>query len=180
MPTTRTTSLLLALALMGAACTSGDSVTDDPTADCRSAFGEGPVACGPGTDITSIQVDGAGPIVLTVELSEAPQYDNDFQWLVEFSISDLACGLTNTEFTDDGTVGSDVVGPYGYRILTNEDAPPGTCQGSLNEKTAVITFNILPPAGPWTVDGGTQHIEIENLDDDGSSDDVVIEMTPSG
>jgi len=184
-PTTRTASLLLALALIGATCTSGDSASDetntvDPTADCRSAFGTGPAACGPGADITSIEVDGTGPIVLTVELSETPQYDIDFQWLVEFSVSDLACGLTNTEFTEEGTVGSDLIGPYGYRILTNEDAPPGTCEGSLDGRTAIITFNIQPPLGPWSIAGGTQHVEIANRDDDGSSDDVVIEITPSG
>jgi len=189
-PTTRIVSLLLALALIGAACSAGDSIADetnelkvhhqDGTDDCRSAFGEGSVACGPGTDITSIRIDDTGPIVLTVELSETPQYDDDFQWLIEFSVSDLACGLTNTEFTDQGTVGSDVIGPYGYRTLTNEDSPPGTCTGSLDGRTAIITFNILPPLGPWAIVGGTQHVEIDNLDDDGSSDDIVIEMTPTG
>ena len=168
----------LALLLVLAACGNGGHA--DPQADCRSAFGEGSVECGPGADITSVRVDATGPIVLTIELAEPPHFDVDFQWLIEFSISDLACGITNTEFTEEGTDGSDVIGPYGYRILTNEDAPLGTCEGSLDERTATITFNIQPPVGPWTISGGTQHVEIENLDDDGSSDDVVIEMAPSG
>jgi len=194
-PTTRTAPLLLAFTLMSVACSTGtaDETGTSPTStkpqdivhhqdslsDCRSAFGEGPVACGPGTDITLVLVDSAGPIVLTVELSDQPQYDDDFQWLVEFSVSDLACGITNTEFTDEGTVGSDLLGPYGYRLLTNEDAPPGTCEGSLDGKVATIRLNIQPPLGPWVIAGGTQHVEIGNLEDDGSSDDVVIEMAAS-
>ena len=137
------------------------------------------MTCGPGADITSVRVDSAGPIILTVELSDQPQYDDNFQWLVEFSISDLACGLTNTSTTDEGVVGSDLLGPYGYRLLTNEDAPPGTCEGSLDGKVATIRLNIQPPLGPWVIAGGTQYVELENLDDDGSSDDVVIEMVAS-
>ena len=182
MPTTRTAPLLLAFTLISVACSTGPQDTvhhQDSPADCRSAFGEGPVICGPGADITSVRVDGVGPIVLTIELSEQPQYDDDFQWLVEFSVSDLACGLTNTEFTDEGTAGGYLLGPYGYRLLTNEDAPPGTCEGSLDGNVATIRLNIQPPQGPWVITGGTQHMEIGNLDDDGSSDDVVIEMAAS-
>jgi len=186
---------LLAFTLMSVACSTGtaDETGAPPTStkppdtvhhqdslsDCRSAFGEGPVTCGPGADITSVRVDSAGPIILTVELSDQPQYDDNFQWLVEFSISDLACGLTNTSTTDEGVVGSDLLGPYGYRLLTNEDAPPGTCEGSLDGKVATIRLNIQPPLGPWVIAGGTQYVELENLDDDGSSDDVVIEMVAS-
>jgi hypothetical protein len=190
---------LLAFAVLGAACSAGatnDTTTiatgdaptsttaraavhhQDPVADCRSSFGEGPVICGPGTDITSVRVDSAGPIILTIELSEPPQYDDDFQWLVEFSISDLACGLTNTSTMDEGVVGSDLLGPYGYRLLTNETAPPGTCDGSLDGNVATIRFNIQPLQGPWVIAGGTQRVEIDNLGDDGSSDDVAIDMTP--
>jgi len=196
LPTARTVSLLLTFALMSVACStsatdgSGTSATSttplgtvhhqDSPSDCRSAFGEGPTACGPGTDIISVLVDSAGPIVLTIEFSDQPQYDDDFQWLVELSISDLACGLTNTEFTDEGTVATELLGPYGYRLLTNEDAPPGTCEGSLDGKVATIRFNIQPPPGPWMIAGGTQYVELENLEDDGSSDDVVIEMAASG
>jgi hypothetical protein len=196
-PTTRTASLLLVFALIAAACSGDDDTTIeasptstettpprlaptdhlDPAADCRSAFGEGPTTCGPGADITSVRVDSSGPIVLTVELSETPHYDVDFQWLIEFLISDLACGLTNTSSPDGSFVGSEVLGPYGYRTLTNENAPPGTCDGSLDGTTATIIFNVQPPLGPWTIDGGTQYVETANLDDAGSSDDVVIEMT---
>lgn len=189
MSATRIASLLLALALIAAACGGDDATTTDtsvaaagtdhldPPADCRSAFGEGPATCGPGADITSVRVDSSGPIVLTVELSDTPHYDADFQWLIEFSISDLACGLTNTSTTDGSFVGSDLLGPYGYRTLTNENAPPGTCDGSLDGTTATIIFNVQPPLGPWTIEGGTQYVETSNLDDAGSSDDVVIEMT---
>ncbi len=177
--------MLLALALIGAACSGDDDTATssadidhpDPGADCRSAFGEGPATCGPGADITSVRVESSGPIVLTIELSETPHFDADFQWLIEFAISDLACGLTNTSATDGSFVGSDLLGPYGYRILTNENAPPGTCDGSLDGSTATIIFNVQPPLGPWTIDGGTQYVETANLDDAGSSDDVVIEMT---
>lgn len=125
-------------------------------------------------------IDPIGPIVLTIELAEPPHFDADFQWLAEFSVSDLACGITNTTSTGQGFVGSEVIGPYGYRILTNEDAPAGTCDGSLDDATATLIFNVQPPQGPWTVSGGTQHVEIQNLDDDGSADDVVVEMTGSG
>ncbi len=178
-PTTRTASLLLVFALIAAACSGDDDISDyeDPAADCRSAFGEGPTTCGPGADITSIRVDRNGPIVLTIELSDTPHYDADFQWLIEFSISDLACGLTNTSSPDGSFVGSEVLGPYGYRTLTNENAPPATCDGSLEGTTVTIIFNIQPPLGPWTIAGGTQYVETANLDDAGSSDDVVIEMT---
>ena len=189
MSATRTASLLLAFALSAAACSGADDTTTDtapvaadtghldPPADCRSAFSEGPATCGPGADITSVRVDSSGPIVLTVELSETPHYDVDFQWLIEFSISDLACGLANTSSADGSFLGSDLLGPYGYRTLTNESAPPGTCDGSLDGNTATIIFNIQPPLGPWTIAGGTQYVETANLDDAGSSDDVVIEMT---
>jgi hypothetical protein len=172
--------VLLGLALVTAACT-GDSVGHrDPPADCRAAFAEGPVACGPGADIAAIAIDPSGPIIVTIELAEAPQFDLDFQWLVEFSVSDLACGITNTSSTGQGFVGSDEIGPYGYRVLTNEDAPPGTCDGSLDGATATLIFNVQAPRGPWTVTGGTQYVEIQNLDDNGSADDVVVEMTGSG
>lgn len=113
--------------------------------------------------------------MVTVEVSEPPQFDTDFQWLVEFSISDLACGITNSTGTGEGFVGGDLIGPYGYRILTNETAPAGTCEGSLDGTTATIIFNIQPPLGPWTLAGGTQHVELANLQDDGSSDNVVID-----
>ncbi len=151
----------------------------DPAGDCRSAFAEGPAACGPGADIAAIQIDPAGPIVVIVELATPPHYDIDFQWLAEFVVSDLACGITNTSSTDSGFVGSEEIGPYGYRVLTNENAPPGTCDGSLDGTTATIVFNIQAPQGPWSVAGGTQHVEIQNLEDDGSADDVVVEMTGS-
>ena len=196
MPATRIASLLLALALIAAACSGDDTATTetlpasvdtsppglapidhlDPAADCRAAFSEGSATCGPGADITSVRVDRTGPIVLTIELSDTPHYDTDFQWLIEFSISDLACGLTNTSTSDGRFVGSDLLGPYGYRTLTNENAPPGTCDGSLDGTTATIIFNIQPLLGPWTIAGGTQYVETANLDDAGSSDDVVIEM----
>lgn len=170
----------VALVLLVAAC-GGDSATishDDPPEDCRSAFGEGSVECGAGADITSVRIDPTGPIVITIEVSEPPRFDADIQWLVEFSISDLACGLTNTTSTGSGYVGSDTLGPYGYRLLTNEDPPAGTCDGSLDGTTATLTFNVQRPQGPWAVTGGTQHVEIANLDDDGSSDDVVVEIPP--
>lgn len=170
--------ILLGLLLVTAACgdNTGATTHQDPPADCRSAFGEGPVDCGPGADITSVRVDAAGPIVLTIELAEPPRFDADLQWLVEFAISDLACGLTNTASTGSGFEGSDVLGPYGYRLLTNEDAPPGACDGDLDGTTATLTFNIQKPLGPWDISGGTQHVEIANLEDDGSSDDVVIDV----
>ncbi|MEE9297818.1 MAG: hypothetical protein V3V29_02120 [Acidimicrobiia bacterium] len=81
MPTTRTASLLLALALIAAACSGDDATIDhlDPPADCRSAFAESPVPCGPGTDITRLIIDPAGPIVLTIELAEPPHFDHDFR-----------------------------------------------------------------------------------------------------
>lgn len=172
--------LALATALLGivAACGGGDSTIahDDDPADCREAFGEGSAECGPGADVTSVKIDTTGPIVLTVELAEEPMFDTDFQWLVEFSISDLACGLTNTSSSSEGFVGSDLIGPYGYRVLTNENAPAGTCDGSLDGTTATLVFNIQEPLGAWTIAGGTQQVEIENLDDPGSSDDVVIDI----
>jgi len=166
------------LMLLVIAC--GDEPTgdlhEDTALDCRSAFGEGPVECGPGADITSVHVDDAGPIVVTIELSEQPHYDVDFQWLVEFSLSDLACGLTNSEGTGTGFVGSDLIGPYGYRVLTGETAPAGTCDGELDDTTATIVFNVQPPLGPWTLVGGTQYVEIANLSDNGSADDVAVEV----
>jgi len=175
----------VALALLLAVVACGDdgstaTTHEDPGGDCRSAFGQGPVECGPGADIISVQVEDTGPIVLTVEMATTPQYNADFQWLAEFSISDLACGVTNTSTTDEGLIGSDLIGAYGYRILTNEPAPAGACKGSLDGTTATLTFNIQPPLGPWTIEGGTQYVEIENLDDDGSSDDVEIEIAPGG
>ncbi len=174
--------LAVVLLLLFAACGGDDGTIshEDADADCRSAFGEGLVECGDGADIISVGIDAIGPVVLTIEMSETPHFNTDFQWLVEFSISDLACGLTNTETTDEGIAGSDLIGPYGYRILTNEDAPLGTCEGSLDGTTATLIFNIQPPLGPWTISGGTQYVEIENLQDDGSSDDVEIDMTPEG
>lgn len=201
MATTRTVPLLLVLSLVAAAC-SGDDATAvettrtpagttpttgpprpvpidhrDSPADCRSAFAEGPVACGPGADITSVSVDRTGPIVLTIELSEPPQYDDAFQWLAEFQISSLACGLTNTVPIEGRYVTTPDLGSYGFNVITNESAPDGTCEGSLEGTTATIIFNIQPPPGPWTVAGGTQYVEIENQDDDGSSDDVVIDVS---
>jgi hypothetical protein len=171
---------IVVIALVFAAC-GGDASTSveqsDPLDDCRSAFATGPVACGPGADITSVAVDPTGPISVIIELAEPPQYSATFQWLAEFTVSDLACGITNTESTGEGYVGSDTLGPYGYRELTNEDAPAGTCEGSLDGTTATITFNVQPPLGPWTIVGGTQHVEIDNLDDNGSADDVVVEVS---
>lgn len=182
--------LLLALSLVVAACAGDGAETTtttasasvrhaDPTGDCRFSFTEGATDCGPGADIVEVGVDAAGPIVLTIELADAPRYDTDFQWLVEFSISDLACGLTNSRSQDGSFVGTATIGAYGYRELTNEDAPAGTCDGSLAGTTATLIFNIQPPQGPWTILGGTQQVEIANLDDPGSSDDVAIDG-PSG
>lgn len=153
---------------------------EDPAADCRAAFADGPAACGPGADIVRLGVDPAGPIVLTIDLAQEPQYDVDFQWLVEFAVSDLACGLTNSVSTGSGYTGTGQLGAYGYRVVTNESAPAGACDGRLEGMTATLVFNIQPPQGPWTVSGGTQHVEIQNLDDDGSADDVIIDMTPGG
>lgn len=180
--------LLLAFVLLVAACgdasidttatTASASTTftvEDPSNDCRFSFAEGSTQCGPGADITSVQVDPTGPIVLTIELTDEPFFNTDFQWLVEFSINELACGLTNSEPTATGFSGTDTVGSYGYRTLTNEDAPPDACGGELNGSTATLVFNIRRPVGPWAVLGGTQQVETDNLDDPGSSDDVVID-----
>ncbi len=177
--------LLLILVLLVSACggasvetttTSSSTFTfEDPANDCRFSFTEGPTPCGPGADITSVQVDPTGPIVLTIELADEPFFNTDFQWLVEFSINELACGLTNSESTETGFSGTDSVGSYGYRTLTNEDAPPETCGGELTGTTATIVFNIQRPLGPWAILGGTQQVETDNLDDPGTSDDVAID-----
>jgi len=151
----------------------------DPVGDCRFSFTDGAADCGPGADILEVAVDPSGPIVLTVTLADEPFFDADVQWLVEFAVSELACGLTNSESTEDGFTGTDSIGPYGYRVLTNENAPAGLCEGSLDGTIATIAFNIQQPQGPWTIVGGTQHVEIENLDDPGSSDDVAIDV-PAG
>ena len=124
-------------------------------------------------------IDRTGPIVLTIELSEEPFFDEKQQWLVEFQISELGCGLTNSETIDGRYVATTILGPYGFNTITNQKAPEGTCAGSLVGRTATLVFNIQVPLGPWSVGGGTQSVEIGDLNDTGSADDVVIEMPPS-